>query len=175
MATSLYICSPARDGVSVRDGVVWRDSGGAGGGDGMGLRHRRSPITRTPGVLHVEEQRGRAAPRRLTLTPFGVFPRFLALLAANREGQRAQTLLCDFFSAIEAVAVVALFEPHERIVDLVERLRLHLDERQLDVFLDIGLRAFDGVEHVAQLADFAGRADIAHLALHLGLQFAPTI
>ena len=40
----------------------------------------------------------------------------------------------------------------ERVVDLVERLGLHLDERELDVFLDVGFGALDRVEHFVQLA-----------------------
>src|SRR4029079_17329691 len=90
----------------------------------------------TPGKLHVEEQRRRAAPRRqLPLALLDNFFCLLAVLAADGEGQRAQTLFGDFFSALETVAVVALIHTRERVGDLVERLRLHLDERELDLFL----------------------------------------
>ena len=65
------------------------------------------PHDRTPGYLHVEEQRRGAATRRqLTLTLLGDLPRLFAVLAADREGQRAETLLGDFLAAFEAVAVV---------------------------------------------------------------------
>ncbi len=35
----------------------------------------------------------------------------------------------------------------ERLLDLVQRLRLHLDERELDVVLDVGLGALHRVQH----------------------------
>ena len=53
------------------------------------------------------------APRRaveLTLPLLGDFPRFLAVLAADREGQRAKTLFGDFLAAVETVPVVAVLE-----------------------------------------------------------------
>ena len=77
--------------------------------EGFGLRHRRSPINGTP-ILHVEEERGRAAPRvGLTLPLFRVFLPLLAVLAAHGEGQGTQPFLADFVAALEAVAVIALF------------------------------------------------------------------
>ena len=51
------------------------------------------------------------AARQLTLALLGVLPGLFAVLAADREGQRAQPLLGDFLTAVEAVAVVALLEP----------------------------------------------------------------
>src|SRR5438105_10394344 len=111
---------------------------------------------------------------QLTLTLLDGFLGLFAVLTANRERQRPETLFSDFLGTLEAVAVRALLEAGERVVDLIERLGLHLDERELDVFLDVGFRALDGIINFGQLRDFAGRADIAHLALNLGLQFAPT-
>ena len=59
---------------------------------------------------------------------------------------------------------------------LFERLRLHLDERELDLFLDVGFGALDRVEHLVQLAaPGAFLADAAHLALDFGLNLATTI
>src|SRR5437660_370115 len=123
----------------------------------QGLRHRRSPLReeeqRGAGVLHVEEERRSAAPgRELALTLLGSLAGLLAILAANREGQRAEALLGDLLAAFEAVAVVALLEPRQSIVDLVERLGLHLNERELDLLLDVGLRALDRVQHLVHLA-----------------------
>src|SRR5204863_3665387 len=100
----------------------------------------------------------------------------LAVLAADSERQRTKALLSDFLAALEAVAVVVLLQPRQRIVDLVERLGLHLDESELDVILDVGLGALDRVEDFVLLA--APRAfgpNIAHLAFDLGLDFAPTL
>ena len=49
-------------------------------------------------------------------------------------------------------------------------------ERELDLFLDVGLGALDRVEHFVQLAaPGALFTDVAHLALDLGLDFAPTL
>src|SRR5712691_1622779 len=145
-------------------------------GEGIGLRHRRSPHW-TPGYLHVEEERcGAAALRHLALALFGDLPGLLAVLAAHREGQRAQPLLSDLFAAVEAVAVVALLEPRERVVDLVERLRLHLDEREFDVLLNVGLGALDRVEHFVELAaPSALSPHVPHFALVLGLNLPPTL
>src|SRR2546423_674396 len=127
--------------------------------------------------FHIEEERaGAAALGHLALALLRVLARFLAILAAHREGQRAQTLLRDFLAAVEAVTVVPVLEPRKGVVDFIERLRLHLDERELDVFLNVGLGALDGVEHFVELAaPRALFADAAHLALHLSLNLAPTV
>src|SRR5439155_22655709 len=84
-------------------------------------------------ILHVEEERRGAAPgRHLPLALLGDFARLFAVLAANGEGQRPQALLGDLFAALETIAVIALFQTRQRVIDLVERLGLHLDERELD-------------------------------------------
>src|SRR5262249_24199899 len=128
-------------------------------------------------VLHVEEETARAAPRcHLALTLLGDLAGFLAVLAAHRERQRAQTLLANLLAAFVAVAVGALLGADDCIVDLVERLRLHLDEREFELFLDVGFRALDSVEDLVQLA--APRplfADATHLALNFGLDLAPPL
>src|SRR5215468_4545984 len=68
-------------------------------------------------VLHVEEETARAAPRRhLALTLLGDLAGFLAVLAAHRERQRAQTLLGNLLAAFVAVAVGALLEAGDGIV-----------------------------------------------------------
>src|SRR5262245_3168055 len=93
-------------------------------------------------TLHVEEERRRAATSvHLPLAPLGVLALLLAVLAADRERQCAQSLLGDLLTALETVPVVTVIEPVERIVDLVERLRLHLDERKLQILLDVRFRA----------------------------------
>src|SRR2546430_13593243 len=99
-----------------------------------GLRHRRSPLD--AGLLHVEEERRPAAALRQQPLPLlGVLLGLLAVLAADGEGEGPEALLGDFLAAVEAVAVVALLEPGERVVYLVQGLRLHLDQRKLDVLL----------------------------------------
>src|SRR2546426_9682903 len=140
--------------------------------EGIGLRHRRSPMD--AGSLHVEEERrGAAALRHLALALFGDLPGLLTVLAAHGEGERAQPLLGDLFAAVEAVAVVALREPRQRVVDLAERLRLHLDQRELDVLLNVGLGALHGIEHFVELAAPGTLSPhVAHFALNLGLNLA---
>src|SRR5690349_18794887 len=104
---------------------------------------RRSPFDAWGRRLltgHIEEERRGAAPGGLLpLALFGLLARLLAILAAHREWQRAQPLLGDLFAAFETVSVVAVLEPGERVVHLVQRLGLHLNERELDVLLNIGL------------------------------------
>src|SRR5207237_9852677 len=103
-------------------------------------------------IRHVEEERGRPAlAREHALALLGGLARLFAVLAANRERQRTQPRLGDFVAALEAVAVGPFLQTTERLVDLVERLRLHLDERELDVFLDVDLGALALVEHVVLL------------------------
>src|SRR5205807_4007253 len=65
--------------------------------------------------------------------------------------QRPQSLLGDLFTAFETVAVIPSLEPRQGVVDLGEGLGLHLDERKLDVFLNVGFRALDRVEHLGEL------------------------
>src|SRR5947207_5520185 len=126
--------------------------------------------------LHVEKDRAGAAPVvELTLTLLGRFAGLLAVLAADGERQRAQPLLRDFLGAVETIPVITLFEAHQRVVDLVQSLRLHLDESEFEILLDIGFSALDCIEHLVELA--APRPlfpNPAHLSLHLGLDFTST-
>ena len=54
----------------------------------------------------------------------------------------------------------------KRIVDLGERLGLHLNQRKLDVFLNIGLGAFARVQDFVHLAPRISFALIPDAALH---------
>src|SRR4051812_13917707 len=128
-------------------------------------------------MLHVEEERARSAScLQLSLPLFGVLPRFFAVLATDREGQRPQSLLRNLLAAVEAVAVGALLEANECVVDLVQRFRFHLNEGELQVFLDVGFGAFNRVEHLIELAaPGAFLAYAAHLTLHFSLNFTPTV
>src|SRR5437899_6175326 len=138
-----------------------------------GLRHRRSPESWDAGCLHVHEEGAAAAAGvELTLTLLGVLPGFFAILAADGEGQRPQALLADLLAALEAVPVGALLEAPEGVVDLVQRLGLHLDERELQIFLDVGLSALDRIEDLVELAaPRALLADAPHLHLHFCVVF----
>jgi hypothetical protein len=111
---------------------------GIRGGEVVGLRHRRSPV-RDAGSLHVEEERrSTAAAGELTLALLGDLASLLAVLAAYSERERPQPLFSNFFAAFEAVAVIALLETRQRIVDLVEGLGLHLNQGKLDFVMDVG-------------------------------------
>src|SRR5207244_10013763 len=78
------------------------------------------------GCLHVEEQRGGAAPLRvLTLALLGDLLGLFAVLAAHRERQGSQALLRDLFAPLRAVAVGPLLEARAGAVPLVQRFRLH--------------------------------------------------
>src|SRR3954465_546301 len=111
------------------------------------------PCTGVRRVLHVEKQPGRTAARRkLTRALLVVFPGLFTVLAAHRERQRAQGLLADLLTAVEAVALSALPEPPQRVVDLFQRLGLHLHERELEIFLNVGFSALNGVQHFVELA-----------------------
>src|SRR5262249_5304939 len=77
--------------------------------------------------------------------------------------------------AFEAVAVIALLEPRERVVNLVQCLGLHLDERELDVVLDVGLGTLDRIKHLVLAAHRRFSTDVANLALDLRLDFPPTL
>ena len=55
-------------------------------------------------------------------------------------------LLGDLVAALEAVAERAFVEARERLVDLVQGLGFHLDERKLDVILNVRFGRLGGVE-----------------------------
>jgi hypothetical protein len=57
-----------------------------------------------------------------------------AVLAPNREGQRTQAPLRNLLAALETISVGALIQPRQRLIDLVESFRLHLNERELDIW-----------------------------------------
>src|SRR4029079_9166140 len=130
-------------------------------------------ITRFGSSLHVDKEGRRTAPLSHQAVALLLdLARLLAVLAAHRERQRAQALLADFLAALEAVAVGALFQAAQRLVDLVERLGLHLDERELDLVLDVQLGRFRGVEHALDGTAGAFRAHAAHPPLHLAVDLA---
>ena len=70
------------------------------------------------------------------------FVLLLALAATHGERKGAQTGPRDLFATRCTLAVDACFEPRDRLVEAAEGLGSHLDQCQLDVFLDINLRHF---------------------------------
>ena len=69
--------------------------------------------------LHVEEERRGPAACLQPLRLLSQLACLLAVLAAQRERQRAQTTLGDFVGALEAVAEGALVQTAERLLNLV--------------------------------------------------------
>src|SRR3989344_2492769 len=81
------------------------------------------------------------ATRQLAFTLLGFLTLLFAILAAKREWQCPQSRLRDLVAALEAVAVEALHQPAERLVDLGQRVDLHLEKREVDVLTraDLGV------------------------------------
>src|SRR5262249_34287251 len=76
---------------------------------------------------------------------------------------------------LEAVPVGPLLEAPQGFVDTVQRLGLHLDERELDLVLDVGFGAFGRVENALNGAPGALRADVAHPTLDLAHDLAAAL
>src|SRR5687767_6147224 len=87
---------------------------------------------------HVEEERRTIA--LLGLSPLALdrhLSTLFTVLAPDGKRQRTQPLVGNFTAAVGTVAVGAFVEPVKRVVDLGERFRLHLNQRKLDIFLNI--------------------------------------
>src|SRR5215510_46678 len=95
--------------------------------------YRPEPRVAARSVRRIEQERRGTLARQHALALLRAFARFLAILATHREGQRAQAGFRDFLATLEAIAVAAIFEAAQRCIDLVQGLRLHLDERELDI------------------------------------------
>src|SRR5687768_15867673 len=132
---------------------------------GRGVRADYAART-VPSALHVEEKGGRTAALDQTLALLRDLASLLAVLAADRERQRAKAALRDFLAALEAVTEGALFEAAKRFLDLREGLRFHLNQRELDVVLNIRFGRLSRVEHPVSRAVGALAADVPNLVLH---------
>src|ERR1051326_7094868 len=86
-------------------------------------------------LVQVDQEAGGPTLRLLTFATFRNFAGFLAVLAADGKRQRAEPALGNLVAALEAIAVGALFETRQRFLNLVQRLGLHLNQRELDVVL----------------------------------------
>src|SRR6187455_168953 len=93
----------------------------------------------------------------------GQLPRFLTVLATDREGQRPEASFRNLLTALEAVPVSPLIEAGECLLNLVQRLGLHLDQGQFDVVLDIRFGSLSGIENALPLTRGSNGADVAHL------------
>src|SRR5262249_2266399 len=58
-------------------------------------------------------------------------------------------------------------ESGQSLLDLVKRFRLHLDERELDVILNVGLGRLSSIEHALRFTQRSFGAHVAHLHLDL--------
>ena len=156
--------------------VPTRPTGGKNDGQ---ARQRRSLPENTPtegaGLVHIDQEPGRPALGQLTFPAFHDLALFLAVLAPDGERQRAETTLGNLVAALEAVAVRAFRVAEQRLFDLVERLRLHLDECKLDVILNVGFRRFGGVEDPHTLTLGSLGADVPHLVLDFAQNLPPTL
>jgi hypothetical protein len=95
-------------------------------------------------------------------------PRF-ARRTANGERQRPQPLLRDLDLTLQALSVLSRLDPAEGLVEASERVRLALEEREVDGILGAHLRV---VADVTDLAASAG-APIALSTLHVLEYLAP--
>ncbi len=94
---------------------------------------------------------------------------FVILLAgptSSRKWQRAESLLGNLLLTLGAEAVFTGGQPEERETDVLERLRLHLDESKIDILrrrvvADVGARPLHFL--------VAGFAEAANPASHLSL------
>lgn len=114
-------------------------------------------------------------PPGMTASSRGVLARLLAVQAANREWQGLQAGGGNLVTTLGAAAVATGIQARERGVNLSEGFELHLDERKLEVLLNIDVRYLAIVERpdvVGGSSLFANRAELlAHDRLDLALSF----
>ena len=90
---------------------------------------------------------------------------FLARPAADRERQGPQPSFGNRASAFETGAVLVGVEPNERFIDAGERLRPHLEQGQLDILLNVGVRTFEVITYLLRSV----RAPVANATLNVVL------
>jgi len=79
---------------------------------------------------------------RHALTPIGRLTSFFTIPAPHCERKCAEARFGDLVAALEALTVGAIIETAERQVDLVQCFRFQLEQRELDLILDVDLGAF---------------------------------
>jgi hypothetical protein len=77
---------------------------------------------------------------------------------------RAQPRFGDFASALEAIAVITFLNATKCGVDLHQRLRFQLDQREPDIVLDVYLGALGSVEPISVTGSVA--SDVANSSLN---------
>ena len=73
------------------------------------------------------------------LSPLDRLTSLFTVLAADRKRKGPEACLGDLVAAFQTVAVRAFSEPTKRRVDLLQRFRLHLEQRKVDLVLDVDL------------------------------------
>ena len=107
--------------------------------------------------------------RQRALAVVGHFTNVFTVSASHRERKRSQACFGDLASALGTVAVAPFVDSTQRGVNLVERLRLHLNQREFDVVLSIDLGALCCVEHITVRDTVA--AHVTNLVLHVVHEF----
>src|SRR5678815_6073600 len=97
--------------------------------------------------------------RKLTL--------FFAPLAAHRKGQRSEPSFRNLASAGKAGAVLAGLEPDQRFADPRQGLCSHLDQRNLDVTMDVRIRLVDVIADLMALIGSPSTDAILHVVQQL--------
>ena len=87
------------------------------------------------------------------------------------KGQRSKSSFANLAVARKAGAVPARPEPDERFADPGQSLRSHLEQRELDFVLDVGVRRVDLIAYVVALIDSPSTDPILHLVLQFTLAF----
>jgi hypothetical protein len=95
-----------------------------------------------------------------------------AILAPDRKGQGPQPAPRNLGAALEAVAECPFIQPRQRFFNPVQGLRLHLDQGEFDIVLDIRFRRLSRIQHALPLAETAFGPHVTHLLLHLGQDLA---
>jgi hypothetical protein len=89
------------------------------------------------------------------------FVRVLASNAAHREWNREEALLRDVITAFGTDTVLPLIDATKRGVDLVERVRIHVDQRRIEIVKKIGGR--ESIRHRGVTIAFSLGADLVLL------------
>jgi hypothetical protein len=138
--------------------------------DGM-FRTRRSSCHQHLGTDDIREERKAATVLgELSLAALLLLAAFFARLATHREGQRSQSPLGNLALALETGPVLAPVQTNERFVDASQRRRSHLEQREIDASLGVGVGVFEVVSHL-----IGSGAPVANTALNLVLQLVPAL
>jgi len=115
------------------------------------------------------------APPGMTAFSLVALARFLAIQAPNGEWKGLQARGGNLFTTLGAAAVSAGIEAVERGINLSKRFELHLDERELEVLLNIDVRHLAVIERPDVVGGSPLFANRAELLPHDRLDLAPSL